>query len=62
MSNELEYLSRRVASGKLSRRDFLGRAAALGVTATFANIAAFQRGARRRPGQGRHAEGRPGRR
>jgi peptide/nickel transport system substrate-binding protein len=37
MSNELEYLSRRVAFGKLSRRDFLGRAAALGVTATFAN-------------------------
>ncbi|MER8544451.1 ABC transporter substrate-binding protein [Mesorhizobium sp. M0684] len=37
MSNELEYLSRRVASGKLSRRDFLGRAAALGVTVTFAN-------------------------
>ena len=37
MSNELEFLSRRVAVGKLSRRDFLGRAAALGVTATFAN-------------------------
>ncbi|TIP87903.1 MAG: twin-arginine translocation signal domain-containing protein [Mesorhizobium sp.] len=37
MSNELEFLSRRVASGKLSRRDFLGRAAALGITATFAN-------------------------
>jgi len=37
MSKELEYLSRRVAAGKLNRRDFLGRAAALGVTATFAN-------------------------
>ncbi|MEP9372419.1 ABC transporter substrate-binding protein [Mesorhizobium sp. KR1-2] len=37
MSNELEFLSRRVATGKLSRRDFLGRAAALGVTAAFAN-------------------------
>ena len=37
MSNELEFLSRHVAKGKLSRRDFLGRAAALGVTATFAN-------------------------
>ncbi|MBA3448287.1 MAG: twin-arginine translocation signal domain-containing protein [Pseudaminobacter sp.] len=37
MSNELDFLSRRVAIGKLSRRDFLGRAAALGVTATFAN-------------------------
>lgn len=37
MSNELEFLSRRVAAGKLNRRDFLGRAAALGVSATFAN-------------------------
>src|SRR5690606_10532611 len=37
MSRELEFLSRSVAVGRLSRRDFLGRAAALGVTATFAN-------------------------
>jgi peptide/nickel transport system substrate-binding protein len=37
MSNELEFLSHRVAAGKLSRRDFLGRAAALGITAPFAN-------------------------
>ena len=37
MSNELEYRSHRVAAGRLTRRDFLGRAAALGVTATFAN-------------------------
>lgn len=37
MSKELEYLSRRVASGRLNRRDFMGRAAALGVSATFAN-------------------------
>jgi peptide/nickel transport system substrate-binding protein len=37
MTDELSYLSRRVAAGKLSRRDFLGRAAALGVAATFAN-------------------------
>ncbi|MVA95932.1 twin-arginine translocation signal domain-containing protein [Nitratireductor sp. CAU 1489] len=37
MSEELKYLSHRVAVGKLSRRDFLGRAAALGVTASFAN-------------------------
>ncbi|TIW00201.1 MAG: twin-arginine translocation signal domain-containing protein, partial [Mesorhizobium sp.] len=37
MSNELDYLSRRVAAGKLSRRDFLGRAAALGISAPFAN-------------------------
>ncbi|MGN6551342.1 MAG: ABC transporter substrate-binding protein [Pararhizobium sp.] len=37
MSKELEYFSHRVASGKLSRRDFLGRAAALGVAAPFAS-------------------------
>ncbi|MBN9065984.1 MAG: ABC transporter substrate-binding protein [Rhizobiales bacterium] len=37
MSSELEYLSHRVAAGRLTRRDFLGRAAALGVTATVAN-------------------------
>ncbi|MCB1444714.1 MAG: twin-arginine translocation signal domain-containing protein [Rhizobiaceae bacterium] len=37
MSNELDFLSRHVAKGKLSRRDFLGRAAALGVSATLAN-------------------------
>jgi peptide/nickel transport system substrate-binding protein len=37
MSNELEFLSRYVVVGKMSRRDFLGRAAALGVTSTFAN-------------------------
>ncbi len=33
MSDELDFLSRRVAQGKLSRRDFLGRAAALGIAA-----------------------------
>ncbi|MDH6233656.1 peptide/nickel transport system substrate-binding protein [Mesorhizobium soli] len=37
MSDELEYLGRRVAAGKLNRREFLGRAAALGVSAAFAN-------------------------
>ena len=37
MSNELDHLSRLAVRGVLSRRDFLGRAAALGVSATFAN-------------------------
>ncbi len=37
MSRELEYLSHHVVSGQLSRRVFLGRAAALGVSAAFAN-------------------------
>ncbi len=36
MTKELEYLSRRVATGKMSRRDFMGRAAALGVAAPMA--------------------------
>ena len=36
MSNELEFWSQRVAAGKLSRRDFLGRAAALGLSAPLA--------------------------
>ncbi|MEZ5809956.1 MAG: ABC transporter substrate-binding protein [Rhizobiaceae bacterium] len=33
MTKELEYLSHRVAAGKLSRREFMGRAAALGIAA-----------------------------
>ena len=37
MSQELEYLSQQVALGRGSRRDFLGRAAALGVSAATAN-------------------------
>lgn len=37
MSQEVDYLSRCVAAGRLSRREFLGRATALGVSATFAN-------------------------
>ena len=37
MSQELDYLSRRFAAGRLSRREFLGRATALGISATFAN-------------------------
>lgn len=37
MIDEMGFLSERVAKGKLSRREFLGRAAALGVSAAFAN-------------------------
>ncbi|MDA5093131.1 ABC transporter substrate-binding protein [Aliiroseovarius sp. KMU-50] len=36
MSKELEYLSKRVAQNKMSRRDFMGRASALGVSAATA--------------------------
>ncbi|WP_299679282.1 ABC transporter substrate-binding protein [uncultured Roseobacter sp.] len=37
MNDELRYLSTRVTKGLMSRRDFIGRAAALGVTAAMAN-------------------------
>ncbi|MGX8009770.1 ABC transporter substrate-binding protein [Mesorhizobium sp. ORM8.1] len=37
MSQELEYLSRCAAAGWLSRREFLGRVTALGVSAAFAS-------------------------
>lgn len=37
MSRELEFLSHSVIAGRMSRRDFLGRAAALGASAAFAN-------------------------
>ena len=37
MSEELDYLSQQVAIGRTSRRHFLGRAAALGLSATAAN-------------------------
>ncbi|MER8537102.1 ABC transporter substrate-binding protein [Mesorhizobium sp. M1005] len=37
MNDEMYFLSERVAEGKLSRRDFLGRAAALGLTAIVAD-------------------------
>ena len=36
MTKELEYLSHRVTKGKMNRRDFMGRAAALGVAAPVA--------------------------
>lgn len=37
MSEELDFLARRLSEGKLNRRAFLGRAAALGVGAALAN-------------------------
>jgi len=38
MSDELDFLSRCVATQRISRRDFLGRAAALGVAAPMATL------------------------
>lgn len=52
MSNELEYLSHRVAAGKLSRRNFLGRAAALGVAAPMANMLLTNAGYAQEPVKG----------
>lgn len=37
MSNQLDYLKLRVAQGRMSRREFLGRAGALGITAALAS-------------------------
>ena len=37
MNDQLKYLTTRVTSGALSRREFLGKASALGVTAAVAN-------------------------
>lgn len=37
MNDELKYLAKRVAADKLNRRDFMGRASALGLTALTAN-------------------------
>ena len=37
MKTELEHLSKRVTKGLMTRREFVGRAAALGVTAAVAN-------------------------
>ena len=37
MTTELDFLSRLTVAGRMSRRDFLGRAAALGVSTAFAN-------------------------
>lgn len=37
MSKQLEYLSRKVVAGIMSRREFVGRASALGLTAVAAN-------------------------
>ena len=37
MNDQLEYLSARAAAGKMSRREFMSRAAALGVSAIVAN-------------------------
>jgi peptide/nickel transport system substrate-binding protein len=37
MNEQLEYLKSRVSSGKMTRREFMGKAAALGVSAAVAN-------------------------
>ena len=61
MSQELNYLSQEVALGRGSRRDFLGRAAALGMSAAAANalLASAAQAAGPRKG-GPRASGQPG--
>ena len=38
MNRHIQYLASQAVAGKLSRRDFLGKAAALGLTAVSANL------------------------
>ena len=40
---ELSWLGRQLTGGRISRRDFMGRAAALGVTAALASTLASTR-------------------
>ncbi|MGB7319186.1 MAG: twin-arginine translocation signal domain-containing protein, partial [Planktotalea sp.] len=37
MQDQLDYLAKRATAGKLSRREFMGKATALGVSATAAS-------------------------
>ena len=37
MNDQLEYFTGRVAAGKMSRRDFMGKAAALGISTALAS-------------------------
>ena len=37
MQDHIDYLKWRVGAGKMSRREFIGRASALGLTAALAN-------------------------
>ena len=37
MQDQLDYLAKRASAGKLSRRDFMGKASALGVSAAAAS-------------------------
>ena len=62
MSSELEFLSRHVAKGKTEPARFPWPRRRARRHRHLRQLAALQRGARRRPGQGRHHQGRPGRR
>ena len=44
MSNELKLLSTKVNNGTMTRREFMGKAAALGVTAVVASTSQSLRG------------------
>ncbi len=55
MSNELNYLLSRAAKGLMSRREFVGRAGALGVMATTANALLATAALAEGPKKGGHA-------
>lgn len=55
MNEEIRFLSESVATGKLSRREFFGRAAAIGVGAAFANTMLAAAARAEGPGHGRRA-------
>lgn len=55
MSNELNYLLSRAVKGLMSRREFVGRAGALGVMATTANALLATAARAEGPKKGGHA-------
>ena len=54
--NELEYLTRQIKLGRLSRREFLGRAAALGIAPAVATTILSQAGVAATPKKGGSAK------
>src|SRR6188472_2206225 len=54
--NELEYLTRQIKLGRLSRREFLGRAAALGIAPALATTILSQAGVAATPKKGGSAK------
>ena len=62
MSKQLEFLAREAVRGRLSRREFLGRAAALGLTPPLATKLLTSTALAQGPQMGGDLRRRPGRR